>query len=223
MKTTKKNQWCKSNHHQPTHAQTIPEQQTPWNTPAPHPIFIAEHDVIQCRTSLWLVWVSCSSHDSSQSLDHPWPTCWASVQGAEKALALCKQFWATAKTLVCWQCCFGHKSKPQRHMGYCEENQLHHSKTQYIRVNFCSLPYCPQWVCPWSGFFWAHDPKGMTWRSHSSLECSPASQGPRRGWQNSGCSGQHEAANRQLNCSTQLQDRELVRQRSQTILGSGRW
>lgn len=52
--------------------------------------FIAEHDVIWYRTSLYSIWVSCPGCVASQPLIHPQPThCWGSQSGKEKALILC--------------------------------------------------------------------------------------------------------------------------------------
>lgn len=51
--------------------------------------------------------------------------------GAAKALTLCKHCSAAAKTSLCHQCCFGHKSETQHRKSYCEEDELDFSQTQY--------------------------------------------------------------------------------------------
>lgn len=40
----------------------------------------------------------------------------------QEALNLCKHYSAKAKTLVCYQYCFGRKSETQHRTGCCEEN-----------------------------------------------------------------------------------------------------
>lgn len=59
--------------------------------------------------------ISCPSCASSQILVHHQLT--HSMVGGEKALVLCKHCSAIAKTLMCYQCCFG-----THHASCCEEN-----------------------------------------------------------------------------------------------------
>ena len=49
----------------------------------------------------------------------------------EKALMLCKHCSAIAKTLMCYQQGFNHKSRRQHHAGCREENKLYTGQTQY--------------------------------------------------------------------------------------------
>jgi len=75
-------------------------------------------------------------------------------QEKSKAMILHKYCSATAKTLGCYQHCYGRRSKMQHHTGCYEENQLHPSQTQQTHSevnarNFCcSLVQMPQVVPP---------------------------------------------------------------------------
>ena len=85
------------------------------------PVFNAEHDVIWHGISLWSAWVSCLSSVPSQ-LAHPHLLADVAEWQIEQALALCKHSPATTETSLCYQHCFGHKSKTQLHMSYYEDD-----------------------------------------------------------------------------------------------------
>lgn len=56
--------------------------------------------------------VSCPACVPSQFLVHSQPTHWQESLQAEKASTLCKHYSAIAKTPLCYQHCFQHRSKP---------------------------------------------------------------------------------------------------------------
>lgn len=88
------------------------------------PALYTEHDAMWCRITLWSVGVSCLGCVPSRFLVFP-PTslltAWVEW-GAQKALALSKCCSAITKVSLGHQHCFSHKSKPQPHPRYCEEN-----------------------------------------------------------------------------------------------------
>jgi len=87
-------------HHQWTDAQPVPEQWQPFLPwPIPHG-FIADHNVIQCGTSIWPVCISCPASVPSQLLVHPQlphlagkhkkqKTLWLSVRTAQQLKQWC--------------------------------------------------------------------------------------------------------------------------------------
>ena len=79
--------------------------------------FMVEHDVIRYGISVCSGGVSCPSCVPSQPLVLSVRAFW----GAEKALTLCKQSLAIAKTSLCYQQCFHRTSKTQSHTSYSEE------------------------------------------------------------------------------------------------------
>ena len=85
----------------------------------PHsPSVIADHDVIWCGVSIWLVGVSYPGFVPFQPLAAP-SLLPARAEGEiEKALTLCKHCSAIATMLGCYQSCFGHQGKAQHHRGY---------------------------------------------------------------------------------------------------------
>ena len=60
---------------------------------------------------------------------------------ATKSLALCKHCSAIAKTSLCYQHCFQHKSKMLPHTSYYEENYLYPSQNQHNCVQFWAPHY----------------------------------------------------------------------------------
>ena len=71
--------------------------------------FIAEHAVIRYGICFWLVWIICLVVSPPNLLHTPQSVHWG--KQIEKALMLCKHCSAKARTLVCYQYCFGQKSK----------------------------------------------------------------------------------------------------------------
>lgn len=92
----------------------------------PNLLFVtAEYDIIWHWTSLWLSCL-CPLPTLCLPMAYSGLGCWEK----EKTLTLCKQFSATAKTLVSYQHCFSHKFKAQPHRR-CYESELHPCQMQY--------------------------------------------------------------------------------------------
>lgn len=86
----------------------------------PHLSVVAEHDIIWHGIPLWSVWVSCLGYVTSlQPLAHLQPIS-CRVENREGLDA--KNCGAKAKTLVCYQNCFGHLPNTQHYTDFCEEN-----------------------------------------------------------------------------------------------------
>lgn len=71
-----------------------------------HPVFTAKHVITWHGVSIWSVWVLAVS--PPRLLRTPGLVPGDTEWGTERALALCKHSSAIAKTLLCYQCCFGH-------------------------------------------------------------------------------------------------------------------
>ena len=104
-----------------------------WLIPLKPPLFpfIAEHDFTWYGITLWLVQVICPVASCPNPLHSPNLFTGRAEWETEMALMLCKHCSAKARTLMCYQYCFGHKSKTQHHMSCCEEKELHRSHAQY--------------------------------------------------------------------------------------------
>lgn len=113
------------------------------------------------QISLWWVWVSCPSHVPSQLLTYSEHThCRNRVGNIDKALRLCKRCSATAKTRMCCQHSFSHKSKQlygllwrtltpsqpdPEHFTMCLLNRCNDSAKKAWRIqgqNFHTAPSC---------------------------------------------------------------------------------
>lgn len=121
--------WQKDNHSPPPTGRSVcspsPSHGCFEKTP---PGFIAEH-IILCTISPLSVWTSCCSSILSQFLVDPSLLAGNAEWETENTLMLCKPCSAAAKTLMCYQYYFTHKSKSQHHVGSFEGNLLHPNQT----------------------------------------------------------------------------------------------
>lgn len=108
-KKKKNNKWWKGNHLLPPTSRPVPSQFASEGYMEILPsVFITEHDVIGQRISLYLIQLL-----PLPSSCWPQPTSW---RGKARKIGR-KSSWccaSIAKTLVCYQCCFGHKLKHNR-------------------------------------------------------------------------------------------------------------
>lgn len=117
--------WCQDNHSLPPTGRLMPSQSANnshlgnQHTFFLYLVFISEGDDTWYENSplASLGWLS--QPRPSQSLSSPSLLAVGAEQEKEKALTLCKM--AAAKTWMCYQCWFSHKSETQPHMG-CHED-----------------------------------------------------------------------------------------------------
>lgn len=107
-------------HNQLTDVQPVSEQ---WQLPPMQPTpcsFLAEHDTMWYRISLWSAWASCSGCAPPSSWCTPSFLGGRAAREAEQPLALCKHCSASTKMSAnqCYQQYCHHKSKTQHHRSY---------------------------------------------------------------------------------------------------------